>query len=556
MAPLNHDELCELDQRIDSLVPSFPLLRTNRRAACRAILTELDALVQSYASDDDLAMRMLKYRGAYNAVDHALRWIFARCPEQSAFVPDDLPSAALELLSFGKEYHYINVQMSLAFRGRNAIESLGRNQFRITSANSENQRLETARHLMAAAEFPDTSADAANLPLEVADSLQKEIRIIKIVGNQLLYSIPMETYQTAFEVMEGRRLYRFSMNPEWDLGGYSFGELGQVWNTLKVLEALHQIALQKLPRQQDRRRLNLKVKSRKAWIDEISMYSHLDASVTRRVFNDLIYNPALHRPGHKKGHVMYQPFIELRTDEIAQSNALVMMTIVEKCSWILTELLRPKIHSKLKNEKERYWIEQEFTRYASDRVALYPHLSFTYESKPGDIDLLLHDTTENFILIAQLKWTTALDNVAGVASDDTQYANGVSQARRALSWAEENRRDLGRRIGISELDIASTTFRPIVIAKESLPSGTFHNSDVPVINEALFRWIMMEPHRATLRQLWELARKADFLPKETIHFERHDPEPLVWGDLEFILEDISYLPGPRRWNPETDITGI
>lgn len=548
---LSPSELSKLDQVIDARIPTFELMSISKRAALRSLLTEFDAHVQQVGADTstDLTLRSLIYRGLYNALNHGIQWIHAYCPETSKKGISQPNVAALQVLNEAMRYNNLWTQMSLAFRGRNLIARSGENTFIVSSAHKENQDLETARSLMAAATYPVNAEEAANLPGFVADEVRRQITIEGVLNRRLNYSFPRKVYETVAQTMRDRRIYEFSMNPAWDLGGYTFAELDRVWSVLKELEAVHQLALQKLARPKDRAKLNLRIRTRHEWISEISDYSGISIEQTTLVFNDLVYNPALYIGSGKKAHVMYQPFIELGVDEIAQSNALVMMSVVEKCSWILTEILRPKIHGELKNLKEKYWIESEFNQYESERLKLFPAVKF----KGGDIDLLIYDTVDDFALIAQLKWTTSMDNVSGVESDDRQYGIGVNQALRSLAWTEEHRRELATRLGLHPSAFEKTIFRPIVIAKETLPSGSFQGQEVPVVNETLFHWIMDKPHRATLCQLWEVAQKADYLPKEGIHYEMYEPDTIVWGELSFALQGVAYKALPTRWDPAVDI---
>ena len=550
---LTEEQLIVLDQEIDAIVPSFELLKASRKYAIRAILTEFDGFAQSFGNNPDLSQRMLAYRNAYQALDHIVRWIDVHCPIETDFIPVNGTSCAMNLLMTAMQYDRIYVQMSLAFRKRNKIEEVASGQYLVTSAIDENQELETARSLMAAADFPDSHEDASDMTFEAANELRKEISIDGIQGRQLRYSFPKSTYNKAFSVTQERRLYDFSMNPEWDLGGYKFIHVQEVWNTLKTLQSLHQLAVQKLFREEDRRRIYLKVRTRDEWVAEISKYAGLESGIVEKVFDDLVYNRSLHKPRQKKGHVMYQPFIELGSDQIVQCNALVMMSVVEKCSWILTELLRPKVHGELKNLKESYWIDEEFKRFESAKLRVFPRIKYSADGDSGDIDVILFDVEANFALVAQLKWTTSLDNVAGVESDDNQYAEGVDQARRSLNWAETHRAELAERLGLEKSVLMSTTLRPIVISKETLPSGKFIATEVPVINEALFRWIMTDPHDATLVELWKIADGCQYLPKEGVHFKNFDPLPIEWGRFKFELKDVAYQPTDCRWDPAVDI---
>ena len=129
------------------------------------------------------------------------------------------------------------------------------------------------------------------------------------------------------------------MDGDWDLGGYNFNELRILWNTLKTQQVVDDIAVQKLPRQEDRNRYNLRVAKRSDWVDHLASLSALELGTVETIFANLVYNPSLHQDVGKRGHVMFQPFFDLGGDQIGGSNSLVMISAVEKCTWMLCELL-------------------------------------------------------------------------------------------------------------------------------------------------------------------------------------------------------------------------
>jgi hypothetical protein len=100
-AYIKDDELRALDRRIDERLESFELLRASRRVALKNVLHAFDVLIQNSASQTHLAQRGLNYSGTYNALDHAVRWIYKYCPEHSDEVPDDAQLRAIELITAG-----------------------------------------------------------------------------------------------------------------------------------------------------------------------------------------------------------------------------------------------------------------------------------------------------------------------------------------------------------------------------------------------------------------------------------------------------------------------
>ena len=86
-----------------------------------------------------------------------------------------------------------------------------------------------------------------------------------------------------------------------------------------------------------------------------------------------------------------------------------------------------------------------------------------------------------------------------------------------------------------------------------LPSGTFGEQVVPVINESLFKWIIREPHNRKLRDAWEVATSEPTCQKKVyilfdilLHLFR-------WGDMTFSFHNVAYRPLEPQWDPARDI---
>ena len=111
---------------------------------------------------------------------------------------------------------------------------------------------------------------------------------------------------------------------------------------------------------------------------------------------------------------------------------------------------------------------------------------------------------------------------------------------------------MAQRINIRADKLKQFDFKPLVICKDNLPSGFLGKTDVPVINQQLFDWIMGEPHHRDLRSLWNVADSMSYLPKLGIHYENLSPT-IKWGEMSFILKDVASRI-IKRWEPKTDIS--
>jgi hypothetical protein len=342
------------------------------------------------------------------------------------------------------------------------------------------------------------------------------------------------------------------MDPDWDLGGYTYKQLKTFGLTLESLGIIYNIALNSLRNEEKRLNLRIRIKSFDEWVSELSQWSKLSRQITKLIINDLIYDPMLYQTGRQKPHVMYQPFFRFKNGQLGVSSTIIRISNIERNAWSLISLIRPEIGNDLKNRKEFFWIQELQKQTESLGLKSFPNIKFKFDGSQGEIDLLIIDEKLKFGLICELKWLTSSDDPKGVESDDEQITKGVKQAIRATRWIESDISHLAQRIGIKADELKKFDFKPLVMSKESLPSGFLEKTNVPVINQRLFNWIIAEPHHRNIVSLWNVANSTSYLPMPSKHFETISPT-IKWGEMRFILKDIAFKL-TNRWDPQKDIT--
>jgi hypothetical protein len=102
-------------------------------------------------------------------------------------------------------------------------------------------------------------------------------------------------------------------------------------------------------------------------------------------------------------------------------------------------------------------------------------------------------------------------------------------------------------------EIEGLHFQVAVLSKNALGSSSVYRRvpDAPVITERLLKWVLGDPHRATLRQLWEVANNRSYFPIKSVHYSDEDAEAEFAG-VHFTAEALGMMYG-RAWTPEADI---
>lgn len=337
-----------------------------------------------------------------------------------------IQNEAQELLYNASEYSNLFSQMSLLQRGRNQCQILKNNTFEISSATLRSEELDSARQSLANAADPENIEDTMEITPQTWRYVKNKISIKNSKNSDLKYSIPSDVFSNLTNAIEQRTLQKWAMGSDWDLGGYTFGQLKKLWLTLKALCIVYDIALESVKNEEKRLNFKIRIRNNEEWIDEITQFSKLPRKVVRQIVNDLTYDETL----HPKAHVIFQPVFHFGDGKLGLSSRIVRISNIERNAWSLVKFLRPKHHGDLKNLKEAFWIQELKKNIEPLRLKVFPNIDYNL----GNIDLLIIDEDLQFGLNCELKWLTKSDDVAGIHQVDTDIEIGVEQAFRASEW--------------------------------------------------------------------------------------------------------------------------
>lgn len=561
---LEDDEIEQLDSDIDARISKFDLLKRTRDNAVLHLLVVFEELLDDVEKNLDFLFRRNHQRQAYTSLNHAVRWAYKFCKaddsQEYLVVDEEGIEEAWALIKEALVYSDIWAQMSLIQRGRTRCHLLRKFHYELLPASLEDKNRDVGRMMLSHADDPRVADEAQNITDQTRKYIENKLRVTR-KGTKLSYKLSNKDFSYLRSAMSERSLLKWSMDSDWDLGGYFFKEVRLFWRALQTMQIISNIAYGSTRNDKDRIASRLKhqtsrirMMKREDWIEEVAKYSELKREKVRLILNDLVYDEKLHQEGKPKAHVMFQPFFQFKNGEIGLCGRIVQISNIERNVWSLTALIRPKIYSDLTNLKEGFWIEEFKQKAQALGLKCASKIKFTQKGKPaGDLDLFLLDEERNIALVCELKWITPSDDPKGVELEDKEILKGIKQAENAYKWIKSNIRAFSQRTGMATDVLERAEFKSLIITKENLASGFIEKSAIPVINEKLFNWIMLEPHHKDLKTLWQIADNLNYLPKSGVHFE-HDQRPtLEWGNLKFTLTNLVFTV-KKHWDPRTDIS--
>lgn len=549
---LSAKEIEELDRRIDAAVPSLPLLSRTREVALIHLLRVHESYMVGIVTNSNRGERDNATTHGIDAMNHAVQWLFRHCPTPAAnatlTLDEDVYLEAEELHKVAREYSKIWDLMSLLHRGLIVGSWEDDNTIGLSYSSETDMALHIAGNLIAAPYGP-----VLNGPL-VTPAIAKEILDgVAIQGTEprLTYQISDSLFHRLFDRVNRMTADPWEMDPSWNLGGYTIGQLHQFRVALDTVCIIHGQVSRSLGDAHSILSSIIKIHSRSIWERILARKSRLGHSAVATILSDLVYDAELYRSGTKQPHVTFHPVFQIGENTLALSNWLFLTSHIERNVWDLVSVKRPELHSRLRNLKEQRLIEGLQQKAREFGLKSYSSLEFQLAEQQGNLDLLLIDCSDRFALVCELKWLLQAGRISGVIANDNEIRKGIKQAQLAWDWVRSKPPQLVQRTGFSQHQLDQIEFRPLVLSKNTLASGFLRQTGVPVINERLFNWILGDPHKKDLRTLWHVGECLTYVPQEGKHFDTIDAST-EFGGIKFNLHGLAWTPR-APWNPFEDI---
>jgi hypothetical protein len=523
--PLDESELRNLDSELDSHIASLSLLREDRSNALAQLLYSFEDAISGLPHGD-----MRSEQASINLLDglhFAVLWCFRHCAVAETR-PDlgfrrESEGHAREMLLAASQYSRAFDLMSMMFRKMGTGWVDGEGAIRVSVDDPEAQLVLVAGRLIHRPMLPEAREDVIKARDAFSHDRLRTASGLRRVGRRAItYEVPRDLFD-AF-ALEQRSILKHSweLDESWDLGGYTVRQFRDFWTTVTALAWIHTCACSTVGSNADVRNSILRFKTRHRWESEISRYSGLDSAIVGLILKDLIFDPALHGTGQSKPDLLCQPFIPVAGDLLLLSSWLVRLANSEEALWHLLSIVRPGLHSVIRNKKESFWLNKLIPKIGDLGLHASGPYRFEYSGQASDLDLLVVDKARRFAVAFQLKWLKAPEDVRDRDYNDRELGRGIEQAALALKWLKSGPAELGVRSGLGADTLKMCKYQALVLSKNTLGTGRLPVG-IPVINEPLLHFTLGDPHRRSLQTLYRVAEERRYLPKPDVHF--------TWTDL-------------------------
>lgn len=534
--------LKKLDKKIDDNIKNIKALSLPKDLALFHLLTCFEdyirlPLLKNPFKDKEEYFNFIKY--AQDGLHFAVLWVYKYCP--NIYVKDFLIQEdnnnyieANILLEKAIQYSQVWDTMNLLFRKKSKIIKEDDNKI----YHKLNSELEQDFDL--ADRFMRLNKDSFSWEKALSGDIKKINNSLINVEKQdsgnsrIKYSLPDDIYNKIKDSINEAYKSRWELDESWDLGGYTIKQFRSLWVSLVALCFAHSRICFFSGVKSMAMNSVVKVLPRRRWENELSERSDLDKNIVKIILDDLIFDYSLFQTSNKKyPDITYQPFFPIRDNLLLVNNYLVLLSNPERNMWDLISIKRDSLHSKLRNKKERAWIESLTKKFKKYSLETCGPINYSFNGQDSDLDYLVFDRKKRFGIGFQLKWLTEPDRIKDVHYFDNQIIEGQNQAKLSLEWLNSKDKLLLQKMNISKEELEKYNFTGMVLSKNLIGSGVVHQGEIPVGNEFLLDCILGDPHNKDLKTFWTVVEKHLYLPEINKHYENEDFE-CEFGKIKFI----------------------
>ncbi len=544
------------------------------------VMNALIAIEQAYFEFKTAPKNDKNYSGAYENIifgSHLVfKWLFQYCRDNcfdncKKVFNDEIYIKFQDLFLIGTKFYSANDFMTLLNKRKIIAESGLSKELILRHKDKSMSSALAANALMHKGIGIDTY-DYKRLPDEDYEKLVKQVsQNAIIIGNQIIYDLDMFASKLSGNVEFQDNLYSKAWHypDNVHVGNFTFADLRKITAALKVFGEFHQFVCLF----QKNKYNSIVVKDFESWIVFINILTKMESNKIRQIINLLIFDPVISLNMKKnienRLHVAYQPFFEINKFEIALSNSLFNYINFEDTFYSLLNVTDEQKIGKLKVSKvrEQYWLDDLKPFLAGVNlkfgetfgIKIKPNFSNS-KKKEGEIDLVIFDAKDKFMLICELKWLINPVLVVNTinAIDDLQVA--CKQIKDNFNLAISNefkdifKQDLINKNVLETPDeFEAIEKQLIVISKHYIGTGLSKCGKIPIINEDLLKWILGEPKNLSLRNLWEIAKNRSYFPKVNVHYKNKDMIIKI-KDYTIKAEKLGRdITGMKAWDPVEDI---
>jgi hypothetical protein len=254
------------------------------------------------------------------------------------------------------------------------------------------------------------------------------------------------TYKPSVEIVDALRpKYQsrlddnFRQAGEFQLNGYTLGQFKSFYIALLILCSIHEYICYPFdkPGQPIPASSLVMVKSRQAWVWELSAASGIPSSICEAIVADLTLNPVA-VPGTS---MCISPFVPLDTWTLAVAPQFPLASAVDDNALRSFSYLYPSLFSAQNGEKEAVMRQR-----VKEAVHQFPvQFSIELPNKSTEIDVLIADEASSTLVFVELKWSRKPNRTLERIPRDKDIAKGITQLRLIRAYARQYPKFLAER---------------------------------------------------------------------------------------------------------------
>lgn len=532
--PIDKEKLREIDKAIDSEIEKFPLLKRSRDEAIIHLTTVYERYVtfESIEATMNITGHNLLAKNAQDGIDFAIQWIYKFCPNNSATnykLKPKILKEAKQLLDVSIEYSRVWDYMTLLFRDMCLAEIT--DDINITLSNNPEYRSEADianRFLNSTDDLNSTINEIQTFLSSDPQSIMEELNF-EYSNNNLVYTLSDSAYVQLYKVNQDAKKHLMELEESWDLGGYTVRDFRRFYFYLRSITTAHMMGCMSMKAQRKEVFNHCIKKSKDEWLKNIGECLTIGEDERSKILSDLTYDSKLYGEGKKVPDITYQPFIEMKDGSLLLFNSIVQQSSFERNHWDLISIIRPELHSKLRNAKEKWWRTDLEKFCSSIGLKTCGPIEFSFENSHSDIDLAVINDNNKVMLLLELKWLTSPDRIKDVIYVSEEIKKGLDQVEFSLKYFNNSKEEAAQKISINLEEFKSYKIFGLVLSKNSMGNGFTYDANVPCVNERIFRSILGEPHKKTLEILWKVAKEQRYMPKENVHYKTGESQGELAG---------------------------
>ncbi len=543
---VDHDYLVGLIQRVDTSIPSLDwsdrdtVLVNYLQFLENFYLVEMPKLVAVYGQDAADAIQ----DKTSSAANYIVRWIHRQGiqGEDQSKTRHSVTAEEVErfdrIQTYAVQYSEIRDWENVAYEKFYAVEAVSASHLQATYQDEDRKCGQAAEWLLKGLQRLNGACQfdpSALVKDALGNSQSTEEFFVPVEHVRELMATPNPHFES---------LWR--MDPSTSFKSFTLADFRAFWCAVYALSDIQTnlvrivVAISGFPFNKVLLRM-----TRDAWLQKLQDLSRLALPKLEALLDLMVYESNQ----TETAEVALQPFFKLDDDSIVMSNFLVRTANAESNLFALWTRKYEKHYGSIASKKESWWVSQKRPELEKKGFLTRGPVVFSNKQKEheGDIDLFILHPRSKVALCCQLKWYLVPDRFHD--SNVEKVLEAVQQALDAVAWLKADPDRAQATLSIKKALLKDVELLPLVISRDWMLNGIRWSTDVPLVSEALFDYLLkLAPIENPLRALWECASQRTYLPVVGEDFSVRS-RTIELGGIRLDYERLEGVPDVQ-WSPD------